>query len=285
VVVFTKFDGQIINEYVTLMNPYIEDKWEMARNNAEHTFQEVYLPKVLDAKYPPKAYVRLEDMDLPEKHCPELAQQTADAIDDESLHHLFVSTQKNNLDLCVKAAFQAIINKSNFTWEDTAIVVLSKFPHYWFRRQHMSATEMKEIQWFETAKNRAKSYSHEDHYFAFGYFRGAHGPEPTKGIFPKGHAQQRHEFGKEIFGPLLSLFGDVPNKFSITPTACQVLISMNIIAKLSFWIGKPFRESVMKAFEKFKREGYVQKLKMAITLQAINLSKEDLVVFMCQHVI
>ncbi|KAF8341789.1 hypothetical protein F5887DRAFT_1135775 [Amanita rubescens] len=106
VVVFTKFDGQIINEYVTLMNPYIEDKWEMARNNAEHTFQEVYLPKVLDAKYPPKAYVRLEDMDLPEKHCPELAQQTADAIDDESLHHLFVSTQKNNLDLCVKAAFQ-----------------------------------------------------------------------------------------------------------------------------------------------------------------------------------
>jgi len=59
---------------------------------------------------------------------------------------------------------------------------------------------------------------------------------------------------------------------------------MNIIAKLSFWIGKPFRESVMEAFEKFEREGYVQKLKMAITLQAIDLSKEDLVVFMCQYV-
>ena len=60
VVVFTKFDGQIINEYVNLMDSYIEGRWEMARNNAEHTFREVYLPKVLDAKYPPKTYVRLE---------------------------------------------------------------------------------------------------------------------------------------------------------------------------------------------------------------------------------
>jgi hypothetical protein len=60
VVVFTKFDGQIINEYVNLMDPYIKGKWEMARSNAEHTFREVYLPKVLDTKYPPKTYVRLE---------------------------------------------------------------------------------------------------------------------------------------------------------------------------------------------------------------------------------
>ena len=28
----------------------------------------------------------------------------------------------------------------------------------------------------------------------------------------------------------------------------------------------------------------MQKLKMAVTLQAINLSNEDLVVFMCKHV-
>ena len=45
-------------------------------------------------------------MDLPEKHCAELTQQTADAINDESLHQLFVSTQTNNLDPCVKAALQ-----------------------------------------------------------------------------------------------------------------------------------------------------------------------------------
>jgi hypothetical protein len=37
-----------------------ENKWERAREIAENTFQKVYLPKVLEAKYPPKAYVRLE---------------------------------------------------------------------------------------------------------------------------------------------------------------------------------------------------------------------------------
>jgi hypothetical protein len=45
-------------------------------------------------------------MNLPEKNCAELTQKTADAIDDDSLHQLFISTQKNNLDLCVKSALR-----------------------------------------------------------------------------------------------------------------------------------------------------------------------------------
>jgi hypothetical protein len=45
-------------------------------------------------------------MDLVEKDCPEVATQTAKAIDDASLHELFVSTQMNNLDLCVNSALQ-----------------------------------------------------------------------------------------------------------------------------------------------------------------------------------
>ena len=45
-------------------------------------------------------------MDLPEKNCAELTQKTAGAIDDDSIHQLFVSTQMNNLDLCVKSALQ-----------------------------------------------------------------------------------------------------------------------------------------------------------------------------------
>ena len=60
VVIFTKFDGQIASEYVNLTDAKDEDKWERAREIAEITFQKVYLPKVLDTKYPPKAYVRLE---------------------------------------------------------------------------------------------------------------------------------------------------------------------------------------------------------------------------------
>ena len=59
-VIFTKFDGQIASEFVNLTDKGVEEKWKRAREIAEVTFQNVYLPKVLDAKYPPKAYVRLE---------------------------------------------------------------------------------------------------------------------------------------------------------------------------------------------------------------------------------
>ena len=61
-VVFTKFDGQIIQESGKLDNMDGMDdavKWNKARANAEITFQRVYLPKVFGTNYPPKAYVCL----------------------------------------------------------------------------------------------------------------------------------------------------------------------------------------------------------------------------------
>ena len=45
-------------------------------------------------------------MNNPEKNCPELTMQTAKTIDDSTLNHLFVSTQMNNLDLCIDASLQ-----------------------------------------------------------------------------------------------------------------------------------------------------------------------------------
>ena len=39
-------------------------------------------------------------------NCAELTQETANAIDNDSIYQLFVSTQMNNLDLCVKSALQ-----------------------------------------------------------------------------------------------------------------------------------------------------------------------------------
>jgi len=45
-------------------------------------------------------------MDIAENDCPELTERTANAIDDTSLQELFVSTQRNNLDLCVKYGIQ-----------------------------------------------------------------------------------------------------------------------------------------------------------------------------------
>lgn len=60
VVVFTKFDGQIIKEYTDLNSMETTDKWEKAKENAENAFQTVYVPKVMSTIYPPKAYVKLE---------------------------------------------------------------------------------------------------------------------------------------------------------------------------------------------------------------------------------
>jgi hypothetical protein len=59
VVVFTKFDGQIIQESGKLDDMDDAVKWDKARVNAEITFQRVYLPKVFGTNYPPKAYVCL----------------------------------------------------------------------------------------------------------------------------------------------------------------------------------------------------------------------------------
>ena len=59
VVVFTKFDGQIIQESGKLYDLDDEVKWDKAKVNAEITFQQVYLPKVLGTNYPPKAYICL----------------------------------------------------------------------------------------------------------------------------------------------------------------------------------------------------------------------------------
>ena len=45
-------------------------------------------------------------MDLPENNCSQLTEKTADVIDDISLRELFVSTQMNNLGLCVKTGLE-----------------------------------------------------------------------------------------------------------------------------------------------------------------------------------
>ena len=116
--VFTKFDGQIIQEAEKLNDMDDAVKWDKAKENAEITFQRVYLPKVFGTNYPPKAYICLgggdlqyyarnthntsTDMDMSENDCPELAEKTADAIDNASLRGLFVSSQMNNLNLCSK---------------------------------------------------------------------------------------------------------------------------------------------------------------------------------------
>lgn len=61
VVVFTKFDGQIIQEYSMLHDiQNDEDKWNTARERAENTLKTAYLAKFLNTDHPPKGYAQLE---------------------------------------------------------------------------------------------------------------------------------------------------------------------------------------------------------------------------------
>ncbi len=49
-------------------------------------------------------------MDMPESDCPELTEKTADIIDDATLKELFVTTQMNNLSLCVKYGLKWVLH-------------------------------------------------------------------------------------------------------------------------------------------------------------------------------
>jgi hypothetical protein len=59
---------------------------------------------------------------------------------------------------------------------------------------------------------------------------------------------------------------------------CLNVQAIVIIAKLSFWINKPFLPSVMEALDQYKQKGYVQKLKTDITPEFMHsASHHDLV--------
>jgi len=100
--------------------------------------------------------------------------------------------------------------------------------------------------------------------------------------------QQRQQFIEEaqaqICPELFSLFGDQPENFSATPTACQVVVAINIIAKLSFWIKRPYLQSIMEALKQFRKHDYVQKLKTHITSESVQCGHEELAEFLYKQV-
>lgn len=49
------------------------------------------------------------DMNKLEAKCPELTAQTASVLDDNVLQQLFVSTQQNNLELCIEYVVKRLV--------------------------------------------------------------------------------------------------------------------------------------------------------------------------------
>jgi len=88
---------------------------------------------------------------------------------------------------------------------------------------------------------------------------------------------QRLANHRKIHDELLSMFGETKDSFSLEPTACQVLLSIIIIAKLSFWINKPYLPSLIEALDQYKEKDYFQKLKTYITSDLVNSGGQDIV--------
>ena len=92
---------------------------------ANKTFQQEYLLRILEAEFPPNTYICLAGnilysyrffkfsqilgMDKEENQCSELSEKTADILDNNVLVNLFVSTQKNNLDLSIKGGIGLVL--------------------------------------------------------------------------------------------------------------------------------------------------------------------------------
>ena len=124
--IFTKYDALELKCYSKLREQGKSHKEASIQmpGLANKILQDEYLPRVLDAKFPPKTYVCLSgsalyffgsmkfsqilELDKEENQCPELSKKTIDILDNDILVNLFVSTQKNNLDICIEKGIKFV---------------------------------------------------------------------------------------------------------------------------------------------------------------------------------
>jgi hypothetical protein len=119
IAVFTKFDALEMKAYQDLLDKDCprEEAKAQASNYALESIKG-HVESLYKKPHPPMGHVYLRgdksalmhttyynvasDMYKPDANCHELSKQTAAVINDDTLQHLFVSTQQNNLELCVE---------------------------------------------------------------------------------------------------------------------------------------------------------------------------------------
>ncbi|KAG2751841.1 GTP-binding protein [Suillus brevipes Sb2] len=108
-VLFTKFDALYDVEFAKLRKKGTswKDAKELAPKHAEDLFANgPQLQFLKDARRPPKCHICLPNMNKDDADCGSLIERTAGTLDNEVLQQLFVSTQRTNLDLCMKYAVE-----------------------------------------------------------------------------------------------------------------------------------------------------------------------------------
>ncbi|KAG2052577.1 era-like GTP-binding protein [Suillus hirtellus] len=112
IVLFTKFDALYDESYAQLKSQgaSMKDAAELAPKHAEESFaigpQLKFLYHSKEIRRPSKCHICLSNMDSDDADCGSLIEQTAGALDNETLQQLFISTQQTNLEICMKYAVE-----------------------------------------------------------------------------------------------------------------------------------------------------------------------------------
>jgi len=131
---------------------------------------------------------------------------------------------------------------------------------------------LSEAQWFETGISQAVKFRNE------GLI--------SRGILLPGERPEGDE-REAALNELFSIFGcnlKMSAKFIMEPLHCQLLVAIVTVAKLSFWIKKPFQQSLREALNQYRQRDYAQKLKTDITPDFIHSSYHDLVTLLYMQV-
>ncbi|KAF7343586.1 GTP-binding protein [Mycena sanguinolenta] len=133
IVIFTKFDGLVTKAFQQLR---AEGKNIRTANAgkvelAQRMLITNYRDPLNSVSFKPSAYVQLDDMRLERSTCTELITHTANTLTDAALHLLFVSVQRNNIDLCIQCAVNSGLRLGDEGPESIVKRTLAYFPHVW----------------------------------------------------------------------------------------------------------------------------------------------------------
>ncbi|KAG8958586.1 hypothetical protein FRC03_009001, partial [Tulasnella sp. 419] len=111
VVLFTKWDGQIVHSFSDLKKQgrSLQQAHREAPKYAMGIFKTYYLPVITDVAHPPAAYVLLGSMHKQEATCRDLVERTAGAMNNSALRKLFISVQETNIQLSIQSAIEDVL--------------------------------------------------------------------------------------------------------------------------------------------------------------------------------
>jgi hypothetical protein len=122
IVLFTKFDALYDDEFAELISKGVsrKDAEALVPQHAIDAFASGPQLKLLynrqDNQRSPRCHICLPDMDKDDADCGPLIERTADILDDDVLKQMFVSTQRTNLELCMRYAVKlSLADHLNFT--------------------------------------------------------------------------------------------------------------------------------------------------------------------------